>query len=189
VTDDLGTPAVPPPVPDGPALPDGIEPVPEWGPDAIGTGFKEGPLTFYRVLSIVLAVLAVATLVLFAPAFPQSIWAVVMAVFLVGLLGLSAVNYHLLAGFGPDRPAVVVTADTLEVLVPFNRFSADLAAIRDVTVLSRDLIVLAPGGLRNGTRGSRAKRAVINNARSFEADRAQLANAILDRSRAARGRG
>ena len=190
MTDDPGTPAVSPPVPDPPAaLPEGIEPVPDWGPDAIGTAFSEGPLTFYRVLSIVLAVLAVVVLVLFAPAFTLNIWSVAMAVVLVGLLSLSAVNYHLLAGFGSDRPAVVVTADTLEVLVPFNRFSADLAAIRDVTVVSRDLIVLAPGGLRNASRPSRSKRAVINNVRSFEADRADLANVILDRARAARGRG
>lgn len=181
---------MPAPAPDGrPALPDGIAPAPDWGPDAIGTGFKEGPLTFYRILSILLAVLAAGTLVLFAPAFSLSIWAVLAAVVLVGLLCLSAANYHLLASFGTVRPAVVVTADTLEVLVPFNRFSADLVAIRDVTVLSRDLIVLAPGGLRNGTRPSRARRAVMNNTRSFEADRTQLAGLILDRAREARGRG
>jgi hypothetical protein len=72
------------------------------------------------------------------------------------------------------------------VLVPFNRFTVDLAAVRDVTVLSRDLIVLAPGGIRHGARSSRARRAVINNVRSFAVERAALAKVIEERAREVR---
>jgi hypothetical protein len=132
-------------------------------------------------------VIAIAVLVAFASAFFVNIWAGLLALLVAGLLGVSAVNFHRLAGYGRTRPTLIITDAAVEVLVPFNRLSVDLAAIRDVTVLSRDLIVLAPGGVRNGDRPSRARRAVINNVRSFEVERADLANAILGRSRTARG--
>jgi len=176
-------------VPDSDDLPTGLERLADHGPDAIGTRFTDGALTFYRILSIVLAVIAIAVLVVFTPAFSVTIWAAVIALLVVGLLGVSALNYHRLAGFGRSRPALVITDAMLEVFVPFNRMSIDLTAIRDVTVLSRDLIVLAPDGIRNGERPGRARRAVINNVRSFEVERADLANAILERARAARGQG
>jgi hypothetical protein len=174
---------------EAPALPEGLEELPDWGPGAIGTRFRDGALTFYRILSIVLALLAIGTVVLFASAFSESIGALVIALVLCGLLGLSAVNYHRIASHGRVRPAVVITAGRLEVLVPFNRFSVDLAAVRDVTLLSRDLIVLAPGGVHNGGKPSRAKRAVINNIRSFAVERAELAKVIGQRAREVRGRG
>lgn len=158
----------------------------EWGPDAVGTRLRDGAVTFYRILSVVLTLIAILTLVLFAPAFTQTIWAVLVAVVVVGIFAVSAVNYHRLASYGHAGPAVVVTDTRLEVLVPFNRMSVDLAAVRDVTVLSRDLIVLAPGGIRTGDRPSRARRAVINNVRSFEVERAQLAALIQERAREAR---
>ena len=165
-------------------MPEGLEPLPEWGPDAVGTLFREGALTFYRGLSITLMVLAAATLVLSVPAFTESVIASLVVLVLLGLLVASAVNYHRIAGH--VRPAVVVTGTTLEVLVPFNRFTVELAAVRDVTVLSRDLIVLAPGGIRHGGRPSRARRAVINNVRSFAVERAALAKVIEERVREAR---
>lgn len=174
---------------DSVALPGGLEPTPDYGPDAIGTRFTEGSLTFYRVLSIALTVIAITALVLFAPAFSATIWSVLIALVVVALLGVSAVNYHRLAGYGRTRPALVITATTVEVLVPFNRLSVELTAIHDVTVLSRDLMVLAPGGVRNGDRPGRSRRAVINNVRSFEVERAVLANVILQRARVARERG
>jgi hypothetical protein len=170
-----------------PALPDGMEALPDWGPDAIGTRFRDGALTFYRMLSVVLALLAIGTAALFFTSFSVSAASVVIALVLVALLALSAVNYHRIAGHGVARPAVVISAGVLEVLVPFNRLSVDLAAIRDVTVLSRDLVVLAPGGIRHGERPSRAKRAVINNVRSFAVERAQLAKVINERARKVNG--
>ncbi len=187
VPDSPDLPVLPEPRSDGAtALPDGLEPVPELGLGAIGTRFRDGALTFYRFLSVALTVIAVGTLVLFAPAFTETIWAILVALVVVGLLGTSAVNYHRLASYGRTRPALVITETNLEVLVPFNRMSVDLAAIRDVTVLSRDLIVLAPDGIRGGDRPSRARRAVINNVRSFEVERAQLAAVIQERAREAR---
>jgi hypothetical protein len=150
----------------------------------VGTKFREGALTFYRGLSITLMVLAAVTLILSLPAFTESVVASLVALVLMGLLVASAVNYHRIAGHA--RPAVVLTGTTLEVLVPFNRFTVDMAAVRDVTVLSRDLIVLAPGGIRHGARPSRARRAVINNVRSFAVERAALAKAIEQRAREVR---
>lgn len=164
----------------------GLHPAPEWGPDAIATSFRDGPVTFYRGLSIVLAVAAVGSVVFLAPAFAASAWAVVLALVVLALLGLSAVNFHLLARHGHEQPAVVLTRERLEVLVPFNKVSVDLAAITNVTILSRDLIVLAPGGIHTRGRASRAKRAVINNVRSFAVDRTRLAALIEERARAAR---
>lgn len=187
--DSHDVPTVPAPGPaEASPLPEGLEDFPDWGPGAIGTRFRDGALTFYRILSIVLGLLAMGTLVVFASAYSASIGALVIAVVLAGLLGLSAVNYHRIASHGRVRPALVITASRLEVLVPFNRFSVELAAVRDVTLLSRDLIVLAPGGVRNGERPSRAKRAVINNIRSFAVDRAELAKVIGERARVVRGR-
>ena len=189
VPDSHDVPADPAGLPDAPALPEGVEEFPDWGPGAIGTRFRDGALPFYRILSIVLGLLAVATLVAFAPAYSQSIGALLIALVLAALLALSAVNYHRIAGHGTVRPAVVLTADRLEVLVPFNRFSVDLAAVRDVTLLSRDLIVLAPGGVHNRGKASSARRAVINNIRSFTVERAHLAKLIEERARAVSGRG
>ena len=170
--------------PDTPAS--AAEPLPEWGANAVGTRFQAGSLTFYRVLSIALALAAVASLVLLVPAVTVSAWAAVMGVLVLAALAASAVNYHLIASYGRTRPAVVITDTDVEVLVPFNRVRVRLADIRQVSVLSRDVMILAPGGIHHGDRTSGARRAVINNVRSFELDRKVLAELIRERARAAR---
>lgn len=166
------------------ALPQGLVPLPEFGPGVVGT----------RVAAAARWVLWTKAAVWVGLALLATVFSVQSAGFLGGLLlgvalaaacGFMAAGSLALVSLG-SRPALIVDETSLRCDVPLSRCSVELAAITRVDRLRRDLLVEARGGIERNGRPTRARWVAVSGADTFEVSRADLVAHLTARAAAAR---
>jgi hypothetical protein len=166
-------------------LPGGLVALPELGPDVVGTRLRPGAVTGRWVIAVTAAVCAGLVAGSGLPAFAGS-WSGLGFIVLM-VLGLGTIaGYHVRLARVGRTPVLLIDADTVHVGEPFNKVEIDLGAITRVRVLSRDLLVEAPGGITRRARLTNARWAPINHAKSFEVTPKGLADYLTSRAEAAR---
>lgn len=166
-----------------PVLPAGLEPVPGYGPDAVGARLQPGWITRSTVFAIALAV--IGALVLVSGISAGSGAAVVIVLAATALIWGAAVNYLLLIRLR-DRPILVIDGDTIHLMAPLNRARVRLSAVTAVKELRRDLLVKAPGGIVRHGRATRAVWVDLTQANSLTVGRGDLLDYLRARAEVAR---
>lgn len=167
-------------------LPVGLVALPERGPDVVGSRLRASALTARWLISVVAAVLAGVVLGAGLQSFAGS-WSAVAFIALM-VLGLATIaGYHIRLARTGRQPVLLIDATAVYVQEPFNRVEIELAAITQVRVFSRDLLIEARGGIKRRGRLTKARWAPINHAKSLEVDHKVLADYLFARAEAARG--
>lgn len=181
------SPAPRPDVPAEPSSPPAFVPVPELGPDAVGTRLRPTVVRWRWIVAAVLVAIAVAVLIVIVPKLSSDPGDVAMLVALVVLLaGITA--YRLVLAWHGNAIAVSFDADHLIISLPFNHARVPLAAITKVTALRSDILVEAKGAIERHGRPTGARWLPIESARWLEVDRKELVAYLRQRVEQAGGR-
>lgn len=169
-----------------PEIPDGMEPLPDFGAEAVGARYRTSSIRWRWAVAAVVAALSVVVVVTLVRVMGSSLIDLITMIAVVLILAVITAYQVLLALHG-RAPVLVIDADRLRLRVPFNHVDVRLEAIVKVTPLRRDLLIEAPGGIERRGRGTRARWVAIDGAKGLEVDRKALASYLRRRAEQAAG--
>jgi hypothetical protein len=159
------------PVDESPAIPAGLIAIPELGPDAVGARLRSAVVRWRWAVAVILAIIAIATLIVLVPRFTAGPGDVAMLLALIVLLA-GVTSYRLALAWHGTAVSVSLDREHLIVSMPFNHARVPLAAITKITPLRSDLLVEAKGAIERGGRLTGARWLPVEGIKSLEVDSA-----------------